>query len=176
MFNNERGGLQGFSFFCVYICVMGRRNIKSIGTVGLSPYWCNGVVLVSVGMSSVEILGYIDETYLCEDVVCRKNLRRWRKLVSESRESIDKVNDLKCTTKGTLWCDSNSCDDPVLLMMVSPDFDFSNTEDIIMLAHECLHLCQRILPIYLERDQEHEAEAYFHGYLMRECLKIILDK
>jgi len=153
-----------------------KKRIKSIDVVRLSPYWCGGVVLVSCGMSSKEILEYIAESYECHDVLCRKNLVRWRKLVSESKNEIDKVNDLKCTTKGTLWCDSNSCDDPVLLMLISPDFDSSNTEDMITLAHECLHLCQRILPIYLDRDQEHEAEAYFHGYLMRECLKIILDK
>jgi len=159
-----------------YICDMkNKKRIKSIGTVRLSPYWCGGVVLVSLGMSSKDILEHIAENYLGGDRSTMRNLRRWKKLVSESKKEIDRVNDLKCTTKGSLICDSNSCDDPVLLMLVSPDFDFSNTEDMITLAHECLHLCQRMLPIYLDRDQEHEAEAYFHSYLMRECVGIIED-
>ena len=153
-----------------------KKRIKSSDVVRLSPYWCGGVVLVSCGMSSKEILEYIAESYLCHDVSCRKNLVRWRRLIRESRKSIDRVNDLKCTTKGSVMWDSDSCDDPVLLMLISPDFDFSNTEDMITLAHECLHLCQRLLPIYLNRDEEMEGEAYFHSYLMREAVGILADK
>lgn len=43
------------------------------------------------------------------------------------------------------------------------------------LAHEVLHICQFYLPRILDRNKEHEAEAYLHTYLMVECLKYIRD-
>ena len=49
-------------------------------------------------------------------------------------------------------------------------------ENYIKLAHECLHLCQFILPAFLDRDREIEAEAYLHSHLMRQVLNIINNK
>lgn len=39
------------------------------------------------------------------------------------------------------------------------------------LAHEMLHVCQEFLSQYLNRDNEMEAEAYFHSYLMESIYK-----
>lgn len=49
------------------------------------------------------------------------------------------------------------------------NFDHSD-EHYIRLAHECLHICQFLLPDFLNRDKEIEAEAYLHSHLMRQCL------
>ena len=45
--------------------------------------------------------------------------------------------------------------------------------DYIALAHECLHICQYFLPDALDRNKEHEAEAYLHSHLMKQCLEIL---
>lgn len=58
------------------------------------------------------------------------------------------------------------------LFHIGRPFDFSDW-DMVMLAHECLHLCQFMLKDILDRDKEHEAEAYLHSHLMTECLKIL---
>lgn len=51
---------------------------------------------------------------------------------------------------------------------------FARTDhDFITLSHECLHLCQYILPQYFDRDEENEGEAYVHSYLMQQCLKVL---
>jgi len=54
------------------------------------------------------------------------------------------------------------------------EFDFSDYH-MTVLAHECVHLCQFILPLFLERDSEHEAEAYLHTHLMTQVLKILRE-
>ena len=46
------------------------------------------------------------------------------------------------------------------------EFDFNNTEHHVVLAHECLHLCQYHLVDFIDRNIEHEAEAYTHSHLM----------
>lgn len=51
-------------------------------------------------------------------------------------------------------------------------FDFSD-DHYCKLAHECLHICQFLLPEILDRDREIEAEAYLHTHLMRQCLEAI---
>ncbi|WP_114937555.1 hypothetical protein [Mucilaginibacter endophyticus] len=46
-------------------------------------------------------------------------------------------------------------------------------EHYATLAHECLHICQFYLPRILDRNREHEAEAYLHTHLMLQCLKLL---
>ena len=54
-------------------------------------------------------------------------------------------------------------------------FDFSDW-DMIMLAHELLHICQFLLPDMLDRDREYESEAYLHSHLMTQALKYLRGK
>lgn len=44
------------------------------------------------------------------------------------------------------------------------------------LAHECLHICQFMLPLMLDRNKEFECEAYLHTYLMEQALKKLRGK
>lgn len=60
----------------------------------------------------------------------------------------------------------------VLYYIIIKDFDFSDG-DYCKLAHEVLHICQFFLPDVLNRDDEHEAEAYLHTYVMGKCLRAI---
>jgi hypothetical protein len=46
-------------------------------------------------------------------------------------------------------------------------------EDYVKLAHECLHITNYYLKDILDRDVEHEAEAYFHSHLMNMCLQTL---
>lgn len=60
-----------------------------------------------------------------------------------------------------------------LFYIILKRFDLKDTHDIVALAHECLHICQFYLPDVLDRNKEHEAEAYLHSHLMDQCLKLI---
>lgn len=57
-------------------------------------------------------------------------------------------------------------------IVINGYFDFSDY-DYCRLAHEVLHICQYMMPDFLNRMQEHEAEAYTHTHIMQQCLKKI---
>jgi len=54
--------------------------------------------------------------------------------------------------------------------IILQEFNFKDNYDIATLGHEIVHLCQFFLPEILQRDREIEAEAYFHSYVMKQCL------
>lgn len=66
----------------------------------------------------------------------------------------------------------NNTERTYFLLHIGRPFDFSDW-DMVMLAHECVHLCQFILKEILDRDREIEAEAYLHSHLMTQALKIL---
>jgi hypothetical protein len=55
----------------------------------------------------------------------------------------------------------------------------NNPEELVQytstVSHELLHLCQKFLPKYLNRDIEFEAEAYFHQSLLLKIMKEVLN-
>lgn len=53
-------------------------------------------------------------------------------------------------------------------------FNFSDYH-MCTLAHECLHIVQFVLKDLLDRDREYESEAYYHTYLMEQCLEIMRE-
>ena len=57
-------------------------------------------------------------------------------------------------------------------IIIKEEFKFTDYE-YCKLAHECLHICQFMLPDILKRDREYECEAYLHTHLMDQCLKAI---
>lgn len=50
------------------------------------------------------------------------------------------------------------------------EFNFSDY-DMCKLAHEVLHICQFMLPDFLDPEREYECYAYTHTHLMEQCLK-----
>lgn len=57
-------------------------------------------------------------------------------------------------------------------LIINREFSFSDL-DYCFLAHEILHLCQDILPFFLDRTKEEECESYLHTHLMKQALNII---
>lgn len=60
-------------------------------------------------------------------------------------------------------------------IIIKDKFKFTDG-DYARLAHECLHICQFLLPELLDRDREFECEAYLHTHLMMQCLECIRRK
>jgi hypothetical protein len=60
----------------------------------------------------------------------------------------------------------------LFFIRIATEFYF-NDRAYVTLAHEVLHLCQFFLPDLMDRNKEIEAEAYFHTYMMEQCLKAI---
>lgn len=54
--------------------------------------------------------------------------------------------------------------------------NLANPLHLTYLAHECLHICQYFLPRVLDRNKEHEAEAYLHTFLMEAVIAAIGNK
>lgn len=50
------------------------------------------------------------------------------------------------------------------------EFEFSDYE-MCKLAHEVLHICQFLLPDFLDPAREFECTAYTHTHIMDQCLK-----
>lgn len=48
-----------------------------------------------------------------------------------------------------------------------------NNNDFVVLAHELIHLNQFYLSEFIDRNKEKECEAYFHTYMMNECLNAL---
>lgn len=53
--------------------------------------------------------------------------------------------------------------------------DPSNPRDMIVLAHELVHIVSFLLSGILNRNQEVEAEAYTHTYFMDKVVDLVLD-
>lgn len=61
------------------------------------------------------------------------------------------------------------------IIKITERFTFTDYE-YTKLGHEVLHICQFMLPDFLNRNEEYECECYFHSYLMMQCLNVIRGK
>lgn len=59
------------------------------------------------------------------------------------------------------------------ILIPNSNYDMKTVQGMITLSHEVLHICQFFLPDILIRDQEWEAEAYFHTYLMEKITSLV---
>lgn len=141
-----------------------------IDLIQLTPYSTNYLLFVS-GYSCDEVLDYVRENIQLElgsvTKIRKSGLkkREWLDFVEAFRESFDKLKKgSENYTQGSYISDTK-LDQHMILM--KEGFDIKNPENMISLAHEVLHLCQAFLPTYLDRDEEHEAEAYLHSHIMR---------
>lgn len=60
----------------------------------------------------------------------------------------------------------------IRMILLKEGWDPTIPSNVVTLAHEILHLCQEYLPLYFERDIEHEAEAYFHSFVMDRIIQL----
>jgi len=74
--------------------------------------------------------------------------------------------------KRTVTIKTSGQESTYFYLILKRPFEFCDW-DMIMLAHECLHLCQFILPEILDRNREYESEAYLHSHLMTQALKLL---
>ena len=114
----------------------------------------HGYILFSCGYSYDEILAKLKKA----------EYNDWHDAFddAETKELLDKSK----------YCATSFYDKEVKYSIIffRDKFSFNNF-DYIALAHEIIHLIQFNLVEYLDRNKEHECEAYFHSYFMRECLE-----
>lgn len=100
----------------------------------------------------------------------KKKATSWALSLSEDRERWDNSN--YRAFKRVLENKKTGKEIDHFIIKIKEPFGFTDFE-YCKLAHEVLHICQYMLPDILDRNEEHEAEAYFHTYLMNEILKRI---
>lgn len=150
---------------------MKNKNIKIIDFIqfGIFP----GTILLSVGNSYDELIETINKEY--KSGRWKKDFGEplWSLGISEDKEFIDKGYCF--ALKRELFNKSKNLDKTLFYIILKDQFDFSD-QSMCTLAHEVLHICQFYLPDVLDRNKEHEAEAYLHSHIMREALRIIRGK
>jgi hypothetical protein len=119
-----------------------------------------GYCFVSAGYTTDQVLAYLKGN---------KNTKDWAEAFEVIKPSIEK-NDSHCQVDTVTVTEEGKQTKYYFLYMKQP-FGFTDHE-MCELAHECLHLCQTVLPDYLDRDKEMECEAYLHTHLMSQCLKV----
>lgn len=62
-----------------------------------------------------------------------------------------------------------------LYIILTKCFEFTDQE-YCTLAHEVLHITNFFLREILDRDNEMEAEAYYHTHIMEQCLEVLRGK
>lgn len=151
--------------------------MKVLDIIQLTPYTHNALI-VSIGNTQDEIWQFVKENYQPWTDPPEKRYFKKRKAYKQLIKHPDvrkkiKLIDNREFNGGVYYEDKHDKDSPCLLLLLPSDFSKSSTEDMITLAHEMVHVCQMVLPIHLNRDEEPEAEAYFHSHLMREVLEMM---
>lgn len=111
------------------------------------------------------VFGFTYDEILAE--LKKKKADTWAMAISEDRKLMETSNYLamkRCLTNTK----TNKSVDHFIIKITEP-FNYTDY-DYCRLSHEVLHICQYLLPDILDRNKEHEAEAYLHTYLMRKCL------
>jgi hypothetical protein len=145
-----------------------------IDAIPLYPYSTERLVVVK-GYTYEEVVEWFKDIF---STTAEKNLTKIREhfvwyndnlnCFRDSRKALDDAMDESSTMQGHYSsgklpnCPGNN----FRLLILKKDLDFKNPYHVVTLAHEVLHLCQEYLPTYLDRDEEHEAEAYFHTHIM----------
>lgn len=99
----------------------------------------------------------------------KKDAKGWLECIKDDKELIDNNGCLALKRSRINKRGKEITDYYIIIKKVFTFTDF----EYCCLAHEVLHICQFLLPDLLNRDKEHECEAYFHTYIMHECLKIL---
>lgn len=151
-----------------------------IDAIPLLPYSGERLVVVK-GYTYDEVVDWFKNIFSTTE---EKNLTKirehftWYKdsldCFKQSKDQLDKAMDNTCTQQGHYNSGklANSPNDTFRLLILKKELDFKNPNNVITVAHEVLHLCQEFLPRFLDRDDEHEAEAYFHSYIMTKIVEL----
>lgn len=148
----------------------------------LEPYSRERLLVVS-GFNYQDVLAWFDDNY---GVAPTKNLLGIKKFYQEKKEWLDFLLDNKDELDGFdqggdakgnaiySYAKAKSCGFMMRMIILRYGFKPTSPDNMRTLAHECLHVCQEFLPQFLNRDEEMEAEAYFHSYLMESIYGLFL--
>lgn len=136
---------------------MKSKRILHVMNSGIFPY----KILLCAGFTYEEICKELKKQK-CHEWVA--GISQDKKLIEESPNNAMKRTVKKGKLKATLF-----------YIIFRDTFDFSDW-DMIKLAHECLHICQFMLPDILNRNDEYESEAYLHSHLMQQALQKFREK
>lgn len=125
----------------------------------------HGYTLFIYGMTYEEVVGKLKKI---------KKSSEWLKCLETSKEHFEKVYNWGSCFQRTISVTRGGkvTRETRYSFIYVKSFDFSD-DDMCALAHEVVHLCQFVLPDFLDRNKEIEAEAYFHTHIMDQCLKAL---
>jgi hypothetical protein len=153
-----------------------------IDTIVLEPYSSERILIVS-GYNCEEVLEWYNDAYgkpeskkLSDIKEFYKNKEAYIQFITDNRDEIDGLDKDGNRIGAGVYIYRESPNKNCKLRMIILKYGFSptNPENMRTLAHEMLHVCQEFLPQFLDRNEEMEAEAYFHSYLMYSCYKLFL--
>jgi putative lipase involved disintegration of autophagic bodies len=151
-----------------------------IDAIPLLPYSSERLVVVK-GYTYDEVVDWFKNIFSTTE---EKNLTKIREhfiwyndslnCFKNSQSAFDNAMDESSTVQGH-YCSGKLANSPgctFRLLVLKKELDFKNPYNVITVAHELLHLCQEFLPTFFNRDIEHEAEAYFHTYIMTKIIEL----
>jgi hypothetical protein len=100
----------------------------------------------------------------------REHLKFFEDLKSDFEKMMDKTATVQGSFIDTPLISYPKC--KIRMILLKEGWDPTNPSNVVTLAHEVLHLCQEYLPLYFNRDIEHEAEAYFHSFVMDRIIQL----
>jgi hypothetical protein len=154
----------------------------AIDAIPLEPYSTERMILVS-GYNCDEVLAWYHDAYGKPESNKLSNIKdfykdkaEWIQFIKDNREDLDGLDKDGGGIGHGVYITRKHSDKNCKMRMMILKYGFSptNPENMRTLAHEVLHLCQEFLPQFLNRDEEMEAEAYFHSYIMYSCYKLFL--
>lgn len=157
-------------------------NTCVMDSIVLGPYSKERLLVVS-GFNYQDVLVWFNDSY---GVPPTQNLHGIKKFYQEKNEWLEFLKnnqdeldgfDKDGTAKGNaVYCYTKAKSKNFMMRLIILRYGFKATdpENMRTLAHECLHVCQEFLPQFLNRDEEMEAEAYFHSYLMESIYGLFL--
>lgn len=140
------------------------KNKKVIEWIKLGQF--GGYFMFSCGYDYNEIIAR-----LCRNDLDKKEAAKWKAGIIGDMDLINNKSSWGTALKRVIE-NKKTSDSVTLFYIIIKGFDGSS-EAFIKLAHECVHICQFFLPDVLDRNKEIEAEAYFHTYIMQECIKVM---
>jgi hypothetical protein len=153
-----------------------------ISSIALEPYSTERLVVVC-GYNCDVAIEWLESSYEGPEVKTLLDIKKynegkkeWVDFFNDNREDFDGLDkDGDGVGAGVyIYRAVKNKDYKLRLLILKYGFSPSNPENMRTLAHEVLHLCQEFLPSFLNRDEEMEAEAYFHSYIMQQCYKLFL--
>lgn len=151
-------------------------------TIELLPYSSERMIIVS-GFNCDEVKEWLFKEYGKTEAKKLTDIKsfyaaknEWLEFLEENRGDLDGLDkDGGLLSHGVFMYKKMKAENCKMRMMILKyGFSPNDPENMRTLAHETLHLCQEFLPNFLNRDEEMEAEAYFHSHIMCSVYKLFL--